>query len=345
MLLAKLFVLWISSVFLNFGCQAIEPLSMTVVAIGAGLGFWNRDFVLDNTYCKFNECCRKPYLKADVEELRRLLQNQLYGQHIVQDVLVNAIGAHFDNIQSSRKPLVMSFHGTSGTGKNYVSDFIASALYLKGIDSKFVRKFSASDTQKDFAAQVKETVKNCPQSLFIFDEIEKMPTGVFDKIVSLLDHHSSMKDYNFSKSIFIFLSNSAGVEIARKLKALIDSGQWRDETKLQDFERIAELGAYNVIGGLYHSNVIDSHVIDHFVPFLPLETRHVELCIRKEFDNFCIYDLKDEDISNILNSVMTIDDTGMFSNNGCKRISKKVESYCYIKKVLKRKTIINYGNL
>lgn len=42
-------------------------------------------------------------------ELRRLLQNHLYGQHIVQDVLVNAIGAHFDNIQSSRKPLVMRY--------------------------------------------------------------------------------------------------------------------------------------------------------------------------------------------------------------------------------------------
>lgn len=81
-----------------------------------------------------------------------------------------------------------------------------------------------------------------------------------------------------------------------KLKSLIDSGRWRDETELVDFERIAELGAYNVIGGLYRSNIIDSHVIDHFVPFLPLEARHVELCIRKELDNFCKYVPNEEDI-------------------------------------------------
>ncbi|XP_065092255.1 torsin-like protein [Ochlerotatus camptorhynchus] len=338
MLFSKLCVGWILSAFLHLWCQAFEPVSLTVAAIGAGLGLWKRDFVVDNTYCKFTECCRKPYLKADVGDLRLLLRDHLYGQHIVQDVLVNAIGAHFNNIQSSRKPLVMSFHGTSGTGKNYVSDFVASALYQNAINSKFVNKFTASDTQKDLAANVKRTVKNCPQSLFIFDEIEKMPTGVFDDIVSLLDHHSSMKEYDFSKAIFIFLSNSAGVEIAKKLKSLIDSGRWRDETKLPDFERIAELGAYNVIGGLYHSNIIDSQVIDHFIPFLPLEPRHVELCITKEFENFCTSGPKEVDVSNIIKLVMTFDDTGMFSNNGCKRISKKVESYCYMQNILKRKT-------
>lgn len=29
--------------------------------------------------------------------------------------------------------------------------------------------------------------------------------------------------------------------------------------------------------------MIDSHLIDHFVPFLPLEKQHVELCVTAEF--------------------------------------------------------------
>lgn len=339
MLFPKFYLGWIVSALLFLRCDAlIDPISLSVAAIGAGLGWWKRDMVVDNTYCRFTECCRKPYIKANVEELKWLLHSHLYGQHIVQDVLVNAIGAHFDNIQSSRKPLVMSFHGTSGTGKNYVSDFVARALYQNAIGSKFVNKFTASDAQKDLADKVKQTVRNCPQSLFIFDEIEKMPAGIFDEIVALLDHHSSMKDYDFSKAIFIFLSNSAGAEIAHKLKSLIDSGYYRDETKLPDFERIAELGAYNVMGGLYRSSIIDSHVIDHFIPFLPLEPRHVEKCVRKEYDNFCISHPEDEEVRNIVNSAITMDDTGLFSNNGCKRISKKVESYCYKNKKLKPRT-------
>lgn len=79
----------------------------------------------------------------------------------------------------------------------------------------------------------------------------------------------------------------SGKEIAVKLKSITDSGRFRDETTLMDFERIAELGAYNVIGGLQDSKLIESHVIDHFVPFLPLEQRHVEQCIKKEFNKIC----------------------------------------------------------
>ena len=39
---------------------------------------------------------------------------------------------------TSKKPLVMSFHGWTGSGKNYVSKFIAESLFAKGMRSKFV---------------------------------------------------------------------------------------------------------------------------------------------------------------------------------------------------------------
>lgn len=39
----------------------------------------------------------------------------------------------------------------------------------------------------------------------------------------------------------------------------------------------------NVISGaLKRSQVIDSHIIDHFIPFLPLERIHIAQCIRAE---------------------------------------------------------------
>lgn len=314
----------------------VDPLTVGI-SIGIGVGWIKYDFLKENTYCQFKECCIARYLKKDVTGLKRQLENKLFGQHIVQEVMVNAIGAHLKNIESSRKPLVMSFHGTSGTGKNYVSDIVASSLYEKGFESKYVHKYSSDyhlaahvqQYQRELVVKIKQAVQDCPFSLFIFDEIEKMPEGVFDSIVSLLDHHSSMKGYDFSKAIFIFLSNSAGVEIARKLKSITDVGRWRDETKLQDFESIAEMGAYNVFGGLYRSGIIESHVIDHFVPFLPLEPRHVEQCIKTEFNLFCHSAATDEKIKEILKMAMTFDETGIYSNNGCKRISKKVEAYCY----------------
>lgn len=35
-------------------------------------------------------------------------------------------------------------------------------------------------------------------------------------------------------------------------------------------------------GGLKKSHLIDSHIIDHYIPFLPLEKKHVMQCIEAE---------------------------------------------------------------
>lgn len=141
---------------------------------------------------------------------------------------------------------------------------------------------------------IKVAVAKCPNALFIFDEVEKMPPGLFDSIVALLDNHAYTKALDFRKAIFIFLSNVAGPEIAVRLKSLVDSGVWRDETKLHHFESTLEIASYNLVGGLYKSELIESHVVDHFVPFLPLELRHVEQCIRTEYRKFTDQKMSDQ---------------------------------------------------
>lgn len=37
-------------------------------------------------------------------------------------------------------------------------------------------------------------------------------------------------------------------------------------------------------GGLKKSHLIDSHIIDHYIPFLPLEKTHVMQCIEAELN-------------------------------------------------------------
>ncbi|KFB39790.1 hypothetical protein ZHAS_00007156 [Anopheles sinensis] len=176
-------------------------------------------------------------------------------------------------------------------------------------------------------SDIKSAVARCPKSLFIFDEVEKMPAGLFDSIVTLLDNHAYTKELDFRQSIFIFLSNVAGPEIAKKMKHLLDSGVWREQTKLHDFEQTLEISSYNLAGGLYRSELIESHVVDHFVPFLPLELRHVEKCVQVEYLKYDSRGQFDESfMRDVLKEAVTFDETGLFSNNGCKRISKKVES-------------------
>lgn len=59
----------------------------------------------------------------------------------------------------------------------------------------------------------------------------------------------------------------------------------RSETRLSDFDAILQRAAYNVEGGLQKSPMISSHLIDHFIPFLPLQQEHVTQCISAEFKN------------------------------------------------------------
>lgn len=117
----------------------------------------------------------------------------------------------------------------------------------------------------------------------MFDEVDKMPEGVFESITSLLDHHTHIGGVDFRKAIFIFLSNAGGTEISNALEAAMKSGKYREQTHINNFEKIAEAGAYNVKGGLKNTGLITSSLIDHFVPFLPLEKRHIEKCIVAEF--------------------------------------------------------------
>ena len=89
----------------------------------------------------------------------------------------------------------MSFHGTPGIGKNFVADMIAQAVFEKGTSSSFYHKihgsmdFPGKETvgfyKEKLTGLIKNSVQKCPYSIFLFDEVDKMPKGVLDsKLIS-----------------------------------------------------------------------------------------------------------------------------------------------------------------
>lgn len=74
--------------------------------------------------------------------LEQDLQQKLHGQHLAQSVVLKAIQGFLNNPESN-KPLTLSFHGWSGTGKNFVARLVADNLYRDGIKSECVRLFIA----------------------------------------------------------------------------------------------------------------------------------------------------------------------------------------------------------
>lgn len=84
----------------------------------------------------------------------------------------------------------MSFHGTPGIGKNFVADMIAEAVFEKGTSSSFYHKIhgtmdfpgkeSVGFYKESLIKRMKDSVAKCPYSIFVFDEVDKIPKGVLD---------------------------------------------------------------------------------------------------------------------------------------------------------------------
>lgn len=166
-----------------------------------------------------------------------------------------------------------------------------SARYALGKKSQYIHGYSgrinfpmdelAPQYSAELLKEILKSIDSCPYQTFVFDEVDKMPRGVFESIVGILDDNTFLKA-DMGKSIFIFISNLGGVELSKKLHFLMrKEGLAREDTLLRHFESVLEESAYNDEGGLQRSRSIEKAVIDYFIPFLPLEQRHVEMCISR----------------------------------------------------------------
>ncbi len=72
------------------------------------------------------------------------MRENLFGQPLVQKTLVNALKGHYE-LANPPKALVLSLHGGTGTGKNHAAYIVAKNLYKNGLESDFVRLFSATN--------------------------------------------------------------------------------------------------------------------------------------------------------------------------------------------------------
>ena len=127
----------------------LEPFSTSVVG-GVMLAGSSLYASWDTLKCRWeNDCCSPPSIKHNVTEFEKLFDQYVYGQHVARDLIAKALKSHLRKLDPTqqnnpRKALVLSFHGWTGGGKNYVAKFIADALFAKGIKSKNVHLFVSS---------------------------------------------------------------------------------------------------------------------------------------------------------------------------------------------------------
>ncbi|KAF3821011.1 hypothetical protein GH733_011164 [Mirounga leonina] len=295
--------------------RAVEPISLGLALAGVLTGY-----IYPRLYCLFTECCgQKRSLSR--EALQKDLDSKLFGQHLAKKVILNAVSGFISN-PKPKKPLTLSLHGWTGTGKNFVSKIIAENIYEGGLNSDYVHLFD------QLQLWIRGNVSACGRSVFIFDEMDKMHAGLIDAIKPFLDYYDHVDGVSYQKAIFIFLSNAGAERITDVALDFWRSGKQREEIKLKDMEPALSVSAFNnKNSGFWHSSLIDRNLIDYFVPFLPLEYKHLKMCIRVEMQarGFEI----DEDIVTKVADEMTFfpKEERVFSDKGCKTVFTKLDYY------------------
>ncbi|KAM8933401.1 torsin-1A-like [Pelodytes ibericus] len=310
----------------------VEPISLTIgtVSVITGLAY---HYGLN---CYIQECClQEGTLNSTALQLD--FDQKIFGQHLAKLVVLKGLSGFMKN-KHPKKPLALSFHGWTGTGKNHVSQILVKHIYPEGMNSKFVHQFVATlhfphadllDTYKDQLQRwIKGNVSACERSIFIFDEVDKMHPGLIDAIKPFLDYYEQLDGVCYRKSIFIFLSNTGGEVISQLSLDFWRAGKQREDIRLSDVEERLSLYAFNKKeGGFWHCSLIDKNLIDYFVPFFPLEFKHVQMCVRTELQERGYY--VDEEIVTKVAKEMTYypKDEQVFSVKGCKVISRKLDYY------------------
>ncbi|XP_040915579.1 torsin family 1 isoform X2 [Toxotes jaculatrix] len=311
--------------------NTFDPVTTTVViGIGATLG--------RTIYNYLHESCDSKWIAFNATGLKADLDSKLFGQHLASRIIFKAVNG-FVSSDNPKKPLVLSLHGSTGTGKNFVSKLIAENIYKEGMDSNFVHVFTAtlhfphpSQYLNMYKYQLQQWIKgnvtNCERSMFIFDEMDKMHPGLIDSIKPYLDYYDKLDGISYRKAIFIFLSNAGGDNIIQTTLDFWKSGRTREEIKLKDLETLLSLSVFNNNqSGFFRTSLIDKNLVDFFVPFLPLEYEHVVQCAMAEMEarglppNRHVANRMAKDL------VYSPKTERIFSVKGCKTIESKLNYY------------------
>ncbi|XP_026092373.1 torsin-1A-like [Carassius auratus] len=282
---------------------------------------------------------RDDLLPFDSKRLKEDLRENFLGQHIASNVIQRAVSS-FMTDRNPNKPLVLSFHGTTGTGKNHAAKIIARNVYEKGENSKHVHLFISEHhfphTEKlhFYSAQLKkqihESVSRFPRSMFIFDEMDKMQPQLIDAIKPFLDYNACVDGVSFHKAIFLFLSNAGGniitgVTLDFWRKGINRENIWMDSKELEI--KITENIFNEKNSGFSYSSIIDEHLVDHYIPFLPLEMKHVRQCVLVEMAHMRI--TQNFDLADQVAKAMPYfpKEERVFAVKGCMSIRQKLSLY------------------
>ncbi|XP_013419992.1 torsin-1A-like [Lingula anatina] len=266
------------------------------------------------------------HLTMNFTVLELALKEKVFGQHLAVNISLSRIKSYLEDTETFQ-PLVLSFHGWTGGGKNYMSSIIAENIpnvrqhkFIIPLHFPNPSNMKNNMYQHQITEWMKSNISNCAINLFIIDEMDKANPGLILGMQETLEELRDLKAK--AKTIVIFLSNSQGKAINLFILDALREGRLREDITYSELSYLFESAAET---NMWFHALHKKGLIDAYVPFLPLEKTHVKRCIER--------DLKEKGYAPSEKLVQYIseqmfyfpEELPIFSKSGCKRVNTKVD--------------------
>ncbi|XP_072016747.1 uncharacterized protein [Amphiura filiformis] len=284
-------------------------------------------------------------LKSDVDR-------NIFGQHLANKLVVSALYGMLLRQSGDDEPVVMSFHGGSGVGKTHMADILAKHFQEHNAKTQCSYTFLSdlhippSDSLKvpEYEGLIQSWVndhlrncKSCKPLFLIFDELRADAPA--ELAIAMINVLSEIKLRRSNHAVVVIIMSDIGMhDINTYMSGLWDSGTPRANTTLDELVLLiqnaalflhsqestpqTEIWPYQSKRGPFSALL---SLVDHIVPFLPLERGHVKLCIMHNVISKGVR-LLEEDLTWVADQLTYFPASSqVFSLSGCKKVSEKVD--------------------
>ena len=139
---------------------------------------------------------------------------KIYGQNAVVAQISTLIYSHLSN-KSSQKALSILLCGSTGTGKTHLAYKVSEMLFKLGSHSKFflhiqsnihfINQKSLAQNQEQLIQTLKRQIVKSPSSIFVIDEVDKLPKGFLDVMAPFLAHNGNFEGNVIKKCYFSYI--------------------------------------------------------------------------------------------------------------------------------------------
>jgi len=256
----------------------------------------------------------------NIELLATKLSSNLIGQPLAMEQVIHHMKTFSEH--ENKPVMVLLLVGMTGSGKTHTINQISQIFPIQSNVFYIHEILRNPQPVSDIPRVIRQS---CGYSLVIMDDLDddnKMVVSSIERMVVTISNDANSK----SKGTLIVVSTKATAMIINKylLELSKDNLSKRDKVTVDDI--MVYLKQENAKVPLQKS-IVDFNVPVHVVPFLPMTREHVRDCISSELRN-SNSQMKTKDVNSLLDNMSFFSpDFPIFSTDGCKQVSHRVNTF------------------